>query len=340
MLLLDEKQKNEIFTQISLDPEATFKILKPLGEGAYGAVFKAQDRRDDQMVALKVMRFDPEECQDLLSEIRILRDCNNDYIVNFKDTFHKDGNIWLAMEFCEGGSALDIVKVTKHTFTERQCQCVLYHSLQGLAYLHSKKLIHRDIKAANILINKDGRCKLADFGVAKSVRASGAGTTIGSPYWMAPEVLGTEKYDDSADIWSLGIAAIEMAVGKPPLSNYKPLQAMFMIPKNEAPSIPEEYIDDFSSGFIDFIAKCLTKNPVARPTALQLLEDPWICKVGEAGTVEQELMPWIAKVMPLIEKDRDLKARMANASFEESKWSGLVIHSFIIFSHCFPIDFL
>ncbi len=134
------------------------------------------------------------------------------------------------MEFCEGGSALDIVKVTKHTLSERQCQCVLYHSLKGLQYLHSKNLIHRDIKAANILINKNGRCKLADFGVAKSVRASGAGTTIGSPYWMAPEVLGTEKYDNSADIWSLGIVAIEMAIGKPPLSNYKPLQAMFMIP--------------------------------------------------------------------------------------------------------------
>eukprot|EP01084_Bolivina_argentea_P146661 256732_1 len=266
MLLLDDNARNEIFTQLDIDPELNFKILKPLGEGAYGAVFKAIDTRDDQLVALKVMRFDPEECQDLLSEIKILRECNHEFIVNFKDTFHKDGNLWLAMEFCEGGSALDIVKVTKHTLSERQCQCVLYHSLQGLAYLHSKNLIHRDIKAANILINKDGRCKLADFGVAKSIRASGAGTTIGSPYWMAPEVLGTENYNDAADIWSLGIAAIEMCIGKPPLSNYKPTQALFMIPKNDPPTIPEDYIDDFSDGFIAFIAKCLTKNPAARPT--------------------------------------------------------------------------
>ena len=328
MLLLDDKIKNEIFTQLDIDPEATFKILKPLGEGAYGAVFKALDLRDDQLVALKVMRFDPDECQDLVSEIAILRQCNNAYITNFKDTFYKDGNIWLAMEFCEGGSVLDIIKVTKHTLSERQCQCVLYHTLKGLEYLHSKELIHRDIKAANILINNDGICKLADFGVAKSVRASGAGTTIGSPYWMAPEVLGTEKYDNSADLWSLGIVAIEMVIGKPPLSNYKPLQAMFMIPKNEAPTLPEDYVDDFSKGFVEFIAKCLNKNPNARPTAKQLLmTDPWIRQVSDDKTVEKELKPWIESTLPLIEKDRDLKARMANQdeSYEESKWSGLWI---------------
>ena len=321
MLLLDEKKKSEIFTQLDIDPENNFKILKPLGEGAYGAVFKASDGRDDQLVALKVMRFDPDECQDLLSEIRILRDCSNEYIVNFKDTFYKDGNIWLAMEFCQGGSALDIIKVSKHTLSEKQCQCVLYHSLKGLAYLHSKNLIHRDIKAANILINSDGKCKLADFGVARSMRASGAGTTIGSPYWMAPEVLGTEKYDNSADIWSLGIAAIEMVIGKPPLANHKPLQAMFMIPKNDPPTIPEEYIDDFSQEFIDFLAKCLKKNPSSRPTAKQLLQDPFIKNVSDENYVENILQPFIEKLMPLIEKDRDLKARMANDSYDESKWS-------------------
>ena len=267
------------------------------------------------------MRFDPDECKDLLSEIKILRDCSNEYIVNFIDTFYKDGNLWLAMEFCEGGSALDIIKVAKHTLSEKQCQCVLYHSLAGLAYLHSKQLIHRDIKAANILINSDGRCKLADFGVARGMGASGAGTTIGSPYWMAPEVLGTEKYNNSADIWSLGISAIEMVIGKPPLSNYKPLQAMFMIPKNDSPTIPEEYIDDFSQEFIDFLAKCLQKNPAARPSAVQLLDDPFIKAVTKPNYVEKQLKPWIEKIMPLIEKDRDLKARMANDSFDESKWS-------------------
>eukprot|EP01084_Bolivina_argentea_P024457 45566_1 len=199
------KGRNRIFTVTNMDPEQNFRITEPLGEGAYGPVFAAIDNRDGQMVALKVMNFNPNDCKDLLSEIDILQKCNSPYIVNFKDTFHKDNNIWLAMEYCDGGSILDVMKILNQNLTELQTACVIYQSLKGLMYLHSKQLIHRDIKAANILINSAGCCKLADFGVAKIMRASGVGTTIGSPYWMAPEVMGSDNYDISADIWSLGI---------------------------------------------------------------------------------------------------------------------------------------
>merc|ERR1712129_294899 len=281
--------------------------------GAYGPVFAAIDRRDEQKVALKVMSFDVDNPdKDLVSEIHILRRCHSPFIVNFIDTFLKEENIWLAMEYCDGGSILDVIQITKTHLTELQCQCVLNQSVQGIAYLHSMNLIHRDIKAANILINSRGFCKLADFGVAKSMSATGAGTTIGSPYWMAPEVFGQSKYGMSADIWSLGIVAIEMILGHPPLSNLPPMQAMFKIPKNPPPSLPADFVEDngISEGFVNFIAKCLKKKPIMRLEANKLFEDEWIQAVNDRN--RKELLPWIGVAMPLLQKERELADFMAN----------------------------
>eukprot|EP01083_Nonionella_stella_P293435 997897_1 len=272
----------------------------------------------DKWLHLKVMNFNPNDCKDLLSEIDILQKCNSPYIVNFKDTFHKDNNIWLAMEYCDGGSILDVMKILNQNLTELQTACVIYQSLKGLMYLHSKQLIHRDIKAANILINSAGCCKLADFGVAKIMRASGVGTTIGSPYWMAPEVMGSDNYDISADIWSLGIVCVEMSVGKPPLSEYKPMQAMFMIPKNPPPKIPEYIIEElnFSNEFIEFIGRCLQKNPAMRPSAEMLINDKWVKKVE--NDYMSELLPWISKGIPLLDKERKINAHIANQEDSEN----------------------
>eukprot|EP01083_Nonionella_stella_P163121 536072_1 len=308
-----------IFTVRDIDPEHNFQIIEPLGEGAYGPVFAAVDARDDQMVALKVMSFNPDDCKDLLSEIDILQRCHSPYIVNFKDTFHKDTFIFLAIEYCDGGSILDVMKITGQHLTELQCQCVVYQALCGLIYLHSINLIHRDIKAANILVNSSGCCKLADFGVAKAMRASGVGTTIGSPYWMAPEVISSNHYDTSADIWSLGITAIEMAIGKPPLAHFKPMQAMLTIPKNPAPAITPDVAAqlNLSMEFAAFIGKCLKKTPQQRGSAAALIEDEWIQRVEANNMSQTELIPLMDTAIPLLKEERKLSAFMANQ--EENK---------------------
>ena len=165
------------------DPEKIFDIIQPLGEGAYGSVYKALDKRDGELVALKIVPID-DESPSLEREIYILKSCNSPYIVNFRGSFVKDDNLWIALEYCGGGAILDLMKVTGENLNETQIQIVVTESLKGLMYLHSKNYAHRDIKAGNILLNHKGQCKLADFGVAKDTNAAAAETTIGTPYWM------------------------------------------------------------------------------------------------------------------------------------------------------------
>jgi len=259
------------------DPEEIFELNAKLGEGSYGAVFKAVDSRDGQTVAIKVLTVENEDAADLQKEINILKECNSPYIVKYKGSFEKEGRIWIAMEYCGAGAICDLMAICETTLDENQIAVVMKHSLLGLQYLHKKKKIHRDIKAANILLNHAGDCKLADFGVSKELANTLAKskTVIGTPYWMAPEVFTEKKtgYDAKADIWSLGITAIECAIGEPPHSSVHPMRAIFLIPKSPPPTLGE---GDWSSEFKDFVAKCLVKDPVARPTATELLQHPFI----------------------------------------------------------------
>mmetsp|Transcript_25644 Transcript_25644/g.47841 ORF Transcript_25644/g.47841 Transcript_25644/m.47841 type:complete len:484 (-) Transcript_25644:126-1577(-) len=261
------------------DPEDIFELNAKLGEGSYGAVFKAVDTRDGQTVAIKVLTVENEDAADLQKEINILKECNSPYIVKYKGSFEKEGRIWIAMEYCGAGAICDLMAICETTLDEKQIAVVMKHSLLGLQYLHKKKKIHRDIKAANILLNHAGDCKLADFGVSKELANTLAKskTVIGTPYWMAPEVFTEKKtgYDAKADIWSLGITAIECAVGEPPHSSVHPMRAIFLIPKSPPPTLGE---GDWSPEFKDFVAKCLVKDPAARPTATELLEHPFIKK--------------------------------------------------------------
>jgi len=159
-------------------------------------------------------------------------------------------------------------------------------ALKGLKYLHSMKKIHRDIKSGNILLNHEGDCKLADFGVSAELNTTLAKrkTVIGTPYWMAPEVLQSSEYDGKADIWSLAITAIEMAVGEPPHSNVHPMRAIFLIPTSDPPTLPNP--SDWSHDFNDFLKVCLVKNPANRPTAADLLEHhPFIKKAKTRATI-------------------------------------------------------
>jgi len=202
--------------------------------------------------------------------------------------------LWILMDLCAGGSIKDITDTTGKPMTEEQVACVLIGVIQGLIYLHSAHIIHRDLKAGNILIAEDGSVKLADFGISTQLSATITGnakTMVGTTYWMAPEIM-SEKYDNKIDIWSLGITAIEMAELHPPNWNLKPFQLMLKLPKDPPPTLKEPA--KFSKEFNDFLAKCLIKDPAKRPNATNLLQHPFIASqlakgVPAISAVLQEL---------------------------------------------------
>ncbi|KAL4429134.1 hypothetical protein ABPG74_015162 [Tetrahymena malaccensis] len=257
------------------DPEEIFDIVSALGQGNYGKVFKAICKQDKKEYAIKVMLVN-EDIFQISKEISILQNCKNQNIVGYFGSFFKDNAIWLVTEYCEGGSALDLIKIIQRTFNEQEISAILYQALLGLQYLHDNKKIHRDIKAGNILLNEKGEAKLADFGVSAEQIYTNAEkqTLMGTPYWMSPEVLGNSKYNNKTDIWSLGITAIELAEGEPPYSHIHPFRAMFAIKKNppQGLSNPTQWSQEFS----DFVKKCLTLDSNQRPSAKDLLSHPFI----------------------------------------------------------------
>jgi len=294
------------------DPTEIFEFLAQLGEGSYGSVYKALDKRDGMLVAIKVLEVE-EDTTTLQKEISILSQCHSKYIVAYKGAFEKDGHIWIVMEYCGAGSVCDIMAICDRVLTEEQIAVICKKALLGLQYLHSQNKIHRDIKAGNILLTDNGECKLADFGVSAELTNSmpKRTTTIGTPYWMAPEVLQANEYNGKADIWSLGITAIEMACGEPPLSNIHPMRALFMIPNNPPPKLPNP--ERYSEEFNDFIRACLQKDPNKRPDAASLLKKhPFIVNAGPTGIIQK----LVEECMPLIDEYREMEAREAeeNAS--------------------------
>eukprot|EP00808_Paulinella_micropora_P006200 g22531.t1 len=289
------------------DPSEIFEILAKLGEGSYGSVYKALDTRDGKIVAIKVLEVENDDIAELSKEINILKDCHSPFIVAYKGAYEKDNNIWIVMEYCGAGSVCDLMAICEKTLTEKQIAVVMRYSLEGLLYLHKNKKIHRDIKAGNILLNHDGDCKLADFGVSAELTTTMAKrkTVIGTPYWMAPEVLQSTEYNGKADIWSLAITAIEMAVGEPPHSNVHPMRAIFMIPTSDPPILPSP--EKWSADFNDFLAICLVKNPEKRPSAEELFEHPFIKKSGS----KQIIADLVEECMNEIEEYREQEMKDA-----------------------------
>lgn len=203
------------------------------------------------------------------------------------------------MEFCGAGSVSDLMKIRNKTLTEEEIACILKYTLKGLEYLHLRRKIHRDIKAGNILLNAEGHAKLADFGVAGQLTDTMAkrNTVIGTPFWMAPEVIQEIGYDCLADIWSLGITAIEMAEGKPPYADIHPMRAIFMIPTKPPPTFKDD--ERWSMEFLDFVSKCLVKNPEERATATQLLQHPFI----ESAKALSVLSSMIQEALNIMEEE-------------------------------------
>lgn len=255
------------------DPYEIFQIVAKLGEGSYGSVFKGLDKRDGGAVAIKVLEVESEEKSDLQKEIEILQECDSPWIVSYKGTYETDGNVWIVMEYCGAGSLCDLMAICDKTLVEDEIAAVMTMSMHGLKYLHANRKIHRDIKSGNILLTHQGECKLADFGVSAQLTTISAKrkTVIGTPYWMAPEVLQSSAYDFKADIWSMGITAIELAVGEPPHANVHPMRAIFMIPTSEPPKLPDP--QNWTDEFNDFLRVCLQKDPAKRPSAADLIDN-------------------------------------------------------------------
>ncbi|KAJ3370862.1 Serine/threonine-protein kinase 25 [Kappamyces sp. JEL0680] len=211
---------------------------------------------------------------DVRQEIRTLASLKSPWIIGYFASFVKNESLWIVMEYCSGGSCLDRMK-RNGVFTESAVSIILHETLKGLEYLHGLGRIHRDIKAANILLTEDGGVKLADFGVSGQISAtiSKKNTFVGTSYWMAPEVILRSAYNTKADIWSLGITAWELVHGLPPKANIHPMKALFSIPRDEPPRLVP---GKFSALFCEFVGKCLEKKQSLRGSASLLLQHPFI----------------------------------------------------------------
>ncbi|KAI9209784.1 kinase-like domain-containing protein [Polychytrium aggregatum] len=264
------------------DPQDQYVLLERIGRGSFGDVYKGVHRDSGRLVAVKIVDFEEsdDDIREIMQEIAILSTLKSKWITKYHGSYVTGTKLWIIMEYCSGGSCLDVLRAG--VFAEHEVAQILKGLLHGLEYLHGLGKIHRDIKAANILLTEEGEVKLADFGVSAQITATitKKNTFVGTPYWMAPEVILRSAYNMKADIWSLGITAIELATGLPPHSNLHPMRVLFIIPQNEPPGISPEY----SSSFRDFVSKCLGKRPNQRPTARELLDHPFVRDIdGQAA---------------------------------------------------------
>ncbi|KAM4030485.1 STE20-like serine/threonine-protein kinase isoform 1-T1 [Anomaloglossus baeobatrachus] len=307
----DKKKKQYEHVKRDQNPEEYWEIIGELGDGAFGKVYKAQSKETGILAAAKVIDTKSEdELEDYMVEIDILASCDHPHIVKLLDAFYYENNLWILIEFCAGGAVDAVMLELERPLTEPQIRVVCKQTLEALVYLHDNKIIHRDLKAGNILLTLDGDVKLADFGVsAKNTRTiQRRDSFIGTPYWMAPEVVMCETskdkpYDFKADVWSLGVTLIEMAQIEPPHHELNPMRVLLKIAKSEPPTLahPSRWSRDFN----DFLRKCLEKNLDARWTTPQLLQHPFVSVVNSNKPVRELIAEAKAEVLEEVEESKE-----------------------------------
>ncbi|XP_073103390.1 serine/threonine-protein kinase BLUS1 isoform X1 [Elaeis guineensis] len=305
-----------------------YKLYEEVGEGVSASVYRALCIPLNEIVAIKVL--DLEKCNNDLDgirrEVQTMSLIDHPNVLRAHCSFTAGHNLWVVMPYMAGGSALHIMKSAySEGFEEPVIATLLREVLKALVYLHSHGHIHRDVKAGNILIDGNGAVKLADFGVSACMfdtgdRQRSRNTFVGTPCWMAPEVMQQlHGYDFKADIWSFGITALELAHGHAPFSKYPPMKVLLMTLQNAPPGLDYERDKRFSKSFKEMVATCLVKDPKKRPTSEKLLKHPFF---KQARSNEYLVRTILDGLSPLGDRFEALKGKEANFLLQNKAVSG------------------
>ncbi|KAH7050744.1 kinase-like domain-containing protein [Linnemannia elongata] len=262
------------------DPSTLYSKIKKVGQGASGSVYVAKHLTTNTKVAIKQMDLSLQPRKELVvNEILVMKESTNPNIVNYLDSFLVKGQeLWVVMEYMEGGALTDVIDNNK--LSESQIACICLETCKGLQHLHSQNIIHRDIKSDNVLLDSLGHVKITDFGFCAKLtdQKNKRATMVGTPYWMAPEVVKQKEYGAKVDIWSLGIMAIEMIEQEPPYLDEEPLKALYLIATNGTPTLKKP--ETLSAELKNFLAVCLCVEVKSRATSKELLEHEFLKRAG------------------------------------------------------------